>query len=249
MYLKEKEQELVDLLTQSNTIVSVKEICKKLFISEPTARRYISALHDKGLVLRTHGGAIINYNTSSNKSVPLYFRISSMSEEKNSIAKQASSLIKDGNVIFLDASSSAFHLLPHLKNFHDITVCTNSLKTAVTLGEMNIKTICLGGDVSSYNLSCNGYETIASIKNFYADLLFFSCDALNEQGMLSDNSKESSYIRREFIKNSKTRVLLLDASKINKQCWHSLCHLSEIDYCFCDSPLPQSLTQLLKAKK
>jgi DeoR/GlpR family transcriptional regulator of sugar metabolism len=172
-----------------------------------------------------------------------------MSEEKSIIAKNASQLIKDGDIIFLDSSSSAFHLLPHLKKFHNITVCTNGLKTAVTLGEMNIKTICLGGDVSSYNLSCSGHEGLDMIRNFRADILFFSCDALNGDGLLSDNSREASYIRREFIKNSKVKVLLVDGSKLNKQCWHNLCSLNEIDYCFCDKPLPEKLKLMLKVKQ
>lgn len=59
MSLNEREQSVLDLLS-SNTVVSVGTIAKKLFVSEPTARRYLSALAEKGLVIRTHGGVIIN---------------------------------------------------------------------------------------------------------------------------------------------------------------------------------------------
>lgn len=244
--MNEKEQELIDLLSQSSTVLSVKNIAQKLYMSEPTVRRYLSALSNRGVVVRTHGGAMINYNATHNKSVPLYLRIATMSEQKSLIAKQAVNLISDGNVIFLDASSSAFHLVPHLKNFHDLTVLTNSLKTAITLSEMNIKTICLGGDVATYNLSCGGMETIEMIKNFNADILFFSCDALSNDGVLSDNSRESGYLRKQLMKNAKIKVLLVDSTKLGKSCWHTLCSIEDVDYCFCDIELPSIIADKIK---
>ncbi len=249
MHINEKEQELIDLLMSANTVLTVKNIAKQLYISEPTARRYLTSLANKGYVVRTHGGAMINYNTSLNKNVPLYLRISSLSEEKNKIAQSAAKLIRDGDVIFLDGSSSSFHLLPYLKNYHNLIVCTNSLKTAITLAEMNIHTIALGGDVNLSNLACNSQETCDMIKNFNADIMFFSCDALSENGELSDNNREASYLRKQFMHNSRVKVLLIDNTKLNKQCWHSLCSLNDIDYCFCDVELPERLNSMVKSNK
>ena len=241
-----KEKEMLDILTAANSIITVKDLAARLFISEPTARRRLAALADKNLVIRTHGGALINYNVAQNKSVPLYLRIENMVEGKNAIAQQAQAVIKDGYVIFLDASSSAFHLLPYLKSFSDLTVCTNGLKAAVTLAEMGIKTVCLGGEVTAANLACTSYETVETLKNFNADVFFFSCDALSDDGLLTDNNKEASYIRLQMMQRSKTKVLLVDNTKLGKKCWHTLCALSDVDYCFCDRPLPNELISMLK---
>ena len=246
MHVSEKEQELIDLLTHANTVMTVKDIADCLFVSEPTARRYLTELSKKGLVVRTHGGAMINYNVSLNKNIPLYLRITSMSEEKNIMAKKASKLIKDGDFIFLDASSSSFHLLPYLRNFHDITVCTNSLKTAITLAEMNINTIHMGGKVNLSNLSCNSFDTIEMVRSFNADILFFSCDALSSDGMVTDNTKEATHLRKELLKNSAVKVLLIDNTKLNKTCNYTLCSLKDIDYCITDVELPENLKNLIK---
>lgn len=248
MNITEKEQDLLNLLTHANTVMTVKDISNKLFISEPTARRYLSSLSEKGLVVRTHGGAMINYNVSLNKSVPLYLRMTSLSETKELIAQKASELIKDGQFIFLDASSTSFHLLPFLRTFRDITICTNGLKTAITLAEMNINTIALGGEVNLSNLSCNSVETLDMIKNFNADILFFSCDALSSDGILTDNTKESTHLRRQLLKTSAIKVLLMDSSKFNKKCYNNLCSLSDIDYFISDKPLPPELMAMLKKK-
>ncbi len=244
MSLNEREQSVLDLLS-SNTVVSVGTIAKKLFVSEPTARRYLSALAEKGLVIRTHGGVIIN-NLSENRNMPLYLRLSAMTEDKKLIASSAAKLIRDGNVIFLDASSTAFHMLPYLEGFRDLLVVTNSLKTAITLTEMGIRTISLGGRVAPVNFACNSYETLETIKNINADFFFFSCDALSEDGQLTDNSQEESILRSRFMKFSRNNVLLIDSSKLNKKCWYNLCSLSDLDYCFCNAELPENLTSKLK---
>ena len=214
MSINEKDQEFLDLLAKTNTVMSVKDIAKELFISEPTARRRLSSLSQKGLIIRTHGGAMINYTANYNKNIPLYFRLTSMSGEKNAIAKKAASLIKDGRLL----------------------VCTNSLKTAISLAEMGINTISLGGDVNLSNLSCNGLDTINMIKKFNADILFFSCDALSDSGILTD------------MKNAAKKVLLLDSTKMHNRCWYTLCSLSHVDYCFCDTSLPDNLKKMLKSE-
>ena len=175
--------------------------------------------------------------------------MANVSEGKNAIAKQAVSLIHDGNVIFLDASSTAFHLVPYLKTFHDIIVCTNSLKTAITLAEMDVKTVCFGGDVNSSNLACNSPETLESLQNFNADILFFSCDALSEDGVLTDNNKEASYIRTKLMKQAAVKVLLIDNTKLNKRCWHTLCSVKDVDYCLCNEPLPENIAAMLAPRE
>ena len=244
--MNEKEQELLDLLTQTSIVLSVKDIAHKLFVSEPTARRYLSSLEKKGLIFRTHGGAMINHTVATNKTDPFFLRSSSMTENKNEIAKKAASLIRDGSVIFLDASSTAFHMLPYLKNFHNITVCTNGLKTAVRLAEMSIRTVLFGGDVNLANVACDNAHTIESIKKFNADILFFSCDALSDDGLLTDNSLNASCIRAQYVKNAATCVLLLDSSKLHKKCWYTFSSLDEVDYIFSDIEIPQELQSKLR---
>ena len=246
--MNEREQELIDLLTQASIVLSVKDIAHKLFISEPTARRYLSVLEQKGLILRTHGGAMINHALAANKTDPFFLRSNSKTEKKNEIAKKAATLIRDGSVIFLDASSTAFHLLPYLKNFHNITVCTNGLKTATGLAEMGIHTILFGGAVNLANVACDNAHTIDSIKKFNADILFFSCDALSDDGLLTDNSLNTSCVRAQYVKNADTCVLLLDSSKLHKKCWYTFSSMEEIDYVFSDEPIPQELESKLRKK-
>lgn len=247
MALNTYEQSIMELLS-SNTEVSVSTIAKRLFVSTPTARRYLAMLAEKGMVIRTHGGAVLN-NMSENKNTPLYLRLSKMTENKKVIAQNAAKLIRDGNVIFLDASSTAFHLLPHLDRFRDLLVVTNSLKTAITLTEMGIQTIALGGKVSAGNYACNSFDTVSAVRSINPDFFFFSCDALSDDGLLTDNSQEESILRTECMRFAKNSVLLIDSSKLHKKCWYNLGTLKDVDYCFCNEELPEALLSMTKSNR
>lgn len=247
MFISEKEQQILNYLSTKNGAATIKELKNKIFLSEPSIRRYLNSLAEKQLVLRTHGGAIMNYNSpNAFNDIPIFIRISNMAEEKKKIAMQASKLLFDGAKIFLDTSSTSFHILPYLKNYSDLIVITNNLKTAIAATEINIRTICLGGDVSSANISCNSQDTLNMLSKYNADILFFSCDALSSDGLLTDKSREVSYIREQYIKNAKTKVLMVDNTKLNKKEWYTICSLSDIDYCFCDIPLPENISKMVK---
>ena len=83
MFISEKEQQILNYLSTKNGAATIKELKNKIFLSEPSIRRYLNSLADKQLVLRTHGGAIMNYNNpTAFNDIPIFIRISNMAEEK-----------------------------------------------------------------------------------------------------------------------------------------------------------------------
>ena len=64
MSLFDREEQLMNLLSHGDEM-SVEELAKVMFVSEPTIRRDLATLAQKGLILRTHGGAILNRDASS----------------------------------------------------------------------------------------------------------------------------------------------------------------------------------------
>jgi len=245
MELNDREQEIVDLLLKENALLKVDVISKKLFISEQTVRRRLKSLAEKGVVIRTHGGASLNYTNLKNQSIPLYLRMSKMSDAKSVIAYKASKYVKSGDLIFLDGSTTCFHMIPSLSHIPNITICTNSLKTALTLAEMKIKTILFGGEVNN-NLLSNGYETIDQIKKYKADVLFFSCDALSSDGILTDDSRESNAIRLALMNNASKKILLVDYSKFNSTYHNVLCSLTDVDIAITNGTIDEKLKSLPK---
>jgi len=165
-----QENEILSLI-QAKQYVSVEELEKTLFISPSTVRRKLTKLQNKGLITRTRGGA--KMNDSSNFLPSFSFRTHQNSLEKKKIALTATKLIKNGDVIFLDASTSAFFIAEYLSGFKDIKVITNGIDTLSLLAKNGINAYSTGGNIIKSNSSVLGGEhAISMIEKFHADIAF-----------------------------------------------------------------------------
>ena len=109
---------------------------------------------------------------------------------KNKIAKEAVNLIKDGDNIMLDGSSTVFNLVQHLNKFRNLLVISNSAKVSMALSETSIYNISTGGKMAEQTVSFVGQEAINALKNYNADIVFISCGGLSEDGYLTDSDKD-----------------------------------------------------------
>jgi len=240
----EREEYILKLLAEKQTMNN-QELAQKLYISTPTLRRDLEKLEKKGLIRRTHGGCELQKRAADEK-IPFYFRENEHSSSKVSIAKQALSYIKDGDIIMLDGTTTSYHIVPFLSQFKDLIVITSGAKTSYTLGTMGIKNICTGGEMITKSLSYVGAEAIHTIQKYNADVCFFSCRGLSLDGRLTDNSKEENYVREEMMRHAKKKIFLCDSSKIGQSGYHNLCHVSEVDEIICDETLPENIEKMMR---
>lgn len=242
----EREEKILSLLSV-NEVTSVEDIASKLFISKPTVRRDLDKLAKKGLITRTHGGASLLKNAADEK-IPFVLREQEQNNAKTIIAKKAVEFIEDGYTIMLDGSTSAFAIVPLLSEFKNLIIITNNAKASIALGQMGIKNICTGGHMINKSFTFVGEDAKRTIKNYNADVAFFSSRGLSANGYLSDNSIEENQVRRTMIKKSKKSVFLCDNSKFEKTYLNNLCHISEIDEIICNGKVPQYILDLKKFK-
>lgn len=244
MSFYEREDRILQILSERQTMGN-QELAGRLYISLPTLRRDLSKLEEKGFIIRSHGSCSLNRQAADEK-IPIYSREQSRNPEKGRIAKKAAGFIHDGDVVMLDASTSALHIVPYLKDFQDLIVITSGAKTSCMLGSMAIKNISTGGQMITKSLSYVGPDAQETIRHYYADVVFFSCRGLANDGRVTDNSVEENQIRREMMCHASKKILLCDSSKLDKSCYHTLCHVSELDDVICETELPRHLTELLK---
>lgn len=226
MYNLERQEEIVKLL-EKNKSMSVTKLAKLLYVSQPTVRRDLSILEEQGKVQRTHGGVVLR--KISDAEIPLMFREDQNNASKKMIAEKAARLISDGNVIFLDASSTVSYLIPYLEKFNDIIVVTNSPKTSMKLGERNIKNYCTGGLLLMHSVAFVGSETEKFIANINADIFFFSSRGYIEGGMITDSSEREVAVKKAMLKNADKVYYLCDSSKKNQKYAFNICSLKDID--------------------
>ncbi len=226
---KEREQEIMNLLKTSNGFVTVKQLCNALFASESSIRRDLKSLEERGFVKRSYGGA--SSTVSHSHIVTFNQRTRNNPEAKKAIAKKAASLIKEGDIVFLDQSSSAFHLANELLDRSLLTVVTNNIEIVMLLSASAIKVISSGGILSEENRSCLvGDDAQATFENIVADWLFFSVKSLSKQGVLTDCSREEVFVRNAMFKTAQKKVLLCDSSKYDTHASFKQCELGCLDY-------------------
>ena len=237
---KEREKEILKLLLAKKKI-TVNELSNLLFTSESSIRRDLARLENQQLVKRIHGGAIIEENSISTLKIPFVMRELEQSDAKIKIAKQAVEYINDYDVIFLDASSSAYSLVPFLAVKNHLTVITSGTKTLVKLGEYGIKAISTGGELLPSCQSLVGEEAYRTIESFNANSVFFSCRGLSDDGFLTDISDSENNVRRKMIAHSKNAYLMCASNKLGQKYFHNLCTVKDISKVICDTPLPEHL--------
>ncbi len=200
---------------------------KILYVSEPTVRRDLTELDSKGLIKKVYGGAVLPEGAET--LIPFVFRENEKSAAKTAMGKKASELVEDGMVVLLDGSTSAFHLIPFLTQKKDLTVVTSGAKTALALAEAGLCNYCTGGKMLNNSYSYVGAQAERFVTGINADICFFSCRGVSEDGLVSDPSVEEVNLRRVMIERSRKKYLLCDKSKMGKVYFYNLCTVSDLD--------------------
>ena len=224
---EEREIEILKALIQQKK-VSVNELAEKMYTSKASIRRDLNSLESQHLLHRVHGGAILAENNISQIKIPFLLRELEQSDEKIQLAKYAASLVQNGNVVFLDASTSAYHIIPYLAAKKDLTVITNGIKALTRLAECNIHCIGTGGTVFNSCLAFVGESACCGAEQYYADICFFSCRGLSKDGILTDISQEENMVRKRMIAHAKASYVICTEGKLGKQHFHRLCDAGEL---------------------
>ena len=111
--------------------VLVADLAKEFDVTEETIRRDLEKLDNDGLVRKTYGGAI--KNESFNIDLPFHVRKQTNLESKQKIAALIGEMIKDGDYIMLDASTTALCVIKNILNKKNITLITNSIEILLEL--------------------------------------------------------------------------------------------------------------------
>lgn len=245
MLISERHTQIL-LELEKDPKITVAQIAQKLHFSQPTIRRDFTELHRRGLITKHYGGATLNRVAGSpDQEIPFVLRENERSKPKEKMGLMASEYIRDGMVIMLDGSTSAYHLVPYLSKFKDIIVITSGAKTAVALAEMHIPVFSTGGKMRTNSFSYIGKEAEDAVRKYNADAVFFSCHGLSLDGRMSDLSMEECHLRQVMLEQAKEKYLLCDSSKLGKTYFYNMGNIATLTAVISDHPLPDSLIQFL----
>lgn len=237
-----------DLILQKilqNGEVSVEDLAKDLQVSPSTIRRSLSALENKGLLNRTHGGAVLVKHS-------LYepFRnVSSFQEqekeravEKRLIGLAAAELVNDGDVIAIGAGTTTTQVARSLRHRKGITVITNAVNIAMELSHREDLTVRLtGGTLSGTWFALVGTRAIDGIKEFFVDKAFIGVDGIDLENGLTSNYPDQAAIHRTMMQQARQKIVVAHHQKIGKTGNSLICPVSEIEILITDKKTPAKI--------
>ena len=238
MYSVERTSEILKILEQ-NGRVDVNALASLFKASRETIRRDLREMEEKGLLQRTHGGAVFNSAMASGTpEFPVGVREIQRFKEKDAICKLAASFIKNGDSLFVDNSSTCLRLLPYIPADFQITLITNSIK--LLLGSLesrhaNLMCICLGGFFNGSNLSTYGDMAQRNAADFYPNKAFMSCAGIHPPDQLTDSSILEVNTKRLMIERSQEVFILADHTKFERSGPVFLSNFASIDYLLTDA--------------
>lgn len=231
MIPSERKEEIVRLLNKKKYI-STEELHRNLFVSLATIRRDLSDLEKDKIIIRTRGGARLAPKTSLEHTQMM--REKENIKEKESIANMSATFIEDGFSLFLDSSTTVNTLVPYLKEFTNLKVITNGLKTALDLSYIDsVETIVVGGVLYNNSTSTTGSLSHEMIKNYNVDLCFLSCRGIDENGVYEANEYQA-LVKQKMMINSNKKLLLVDSTKFGNKYFYNLAELNRFDYIVTD---------------
>ena len=214
---------------KQNKVAQIGDLAKKCFVSPCTLRRDLIQLEKRGLIHRSYGKVILQEHP--NQALPHSIRKNENSHEKQLIGELAATLVKDGNFLLLDPSSTAEQMIPFLRDKRMLSIVTNGARTALLCQESipDATVYCTGGHLRPTISGFTGSAVMESLKTFRPDILFFSTYAISLENGVMDSNEENLYTKRCMMQVSRKRVYLCDHSKLERQMSRVLCPLEDLD--------------------
>ena len=248
MFVEERHQEILHLL-QENEKVKVKELSKQFEVTEDCIRKDLASMEAKNLLKRTYGGAVLPDTLHPGHTNLVSTRKDKNIKQKQKIAKKAVKLIRPGDMIFLDTSTTNIELAKEIqKQELEITVISCMMDIAYIFAQTKkVKFILLGGE---FNQSQNGFLgelTVQMMKNFRFDICFMGvggADVENDEVMTY--VPEDGIMKSHAMKRSRRRYLVMENCKFDFKANYVYTTFEDVDGILCEEKPSKKISEKLK---
>jgi DeoR family transcriptional regulator, aga operon transcriptional repressor len=244
MMAEERRQKILSLL-QTDGRVLVSNLSKVFNVSQITIRKDLDSLHSRGLVQRSHGGALPP-SSSALFDPSLQEKQQLHAEEKQRIAEAAVKMVQEGSCIMLDSGTTTAAIAQALKKFSALTVITNAINIAAELASTNLEVILTGGTLRKNSFSLVGPVAEDVLAEMHADLLFLGVDGFDpEIGLTTPNLLESR-VNRAMISSATKVIAVCDSTKFYRRSLSRIVPISSLHHVITDHGLPQTTADALR---
>jgi len=209
---KSKRQSIVVEFIKKYHDVQISEIASHVDSSQSTIRRDIKELVKLGQIKEVYGSVI--YVDQNEADIKRHMRTDIHKEAKEIIGEKAAAFITGGQFIFIDAGSTTFQMVKHIKS-SGCTFVTSGIDIASELLKQGHSVIILGGPIKPITEAVVGEQAIEFLKSLYFDIAFIGTNGVSEIGYSTPDPREG-LIKKTVIDRSRYTYVLSDTSKQGK---------------------------------
>jgi DeoR/GlpR family transcriptional regulator of sugar metabolism len=239
-----RHNRLVELLREHRQM-TVNEMVEQLAVSRDTIRRDLDQLESRGLLLRTHGGAVYN-DALVRVDTTLGSRMDAFTAAKQRIGKAAAALIRDGETLIINGGSSTCFFAAALGNRQNLTIITNNLRLPPVTPESCLRSIhILGGaywPVSQVTIGPVGFPDVPGIS---ADTAVIGATGVSATGVSMGRLEEASETTA-MTKIASRTIALIDHSKFNVTAFARVATFNQLTFLVTDAWPPDNIVAAIK---
>jgi DeoR/GlpR family transcriptional regulator of sugar metabolism len=233
-------KEKIMAFLQTRHTATVNELSRLCRVSTVTIRQDLEHLADDGLVLRTRGGALLSDRANREFTASARERMNVTAKQR--IGEAGAALVRPGDSLIVDASSTALYLVRALlrrRDLSDVTIITNSLYTALELANRaDITTIVTGGFVRSTAVSLTGSFAWDMLAKINAHWGFFGTRGISREHGLTEVNVQEANLKIKMIERCQTVVAVADGSKFGEVSLVSFAPLDNVQRIITDDSAP-----------
>lgn len=203
-FVDDRRSKIMNIL-EDNKVIYIKDLVGMFNVSNLTIRRDLDELKREGRLQRIHGGA---KKTDDAIKVENYKKL----EIKENIAKKASEYIEEGDIVFVNSSSTALLALKYIKDKH-ITVITNNANALDLELDPKINLMLTGGKISFPKHTLTGTFAINNLKTIKADKVIFGVSGIDSKDGITTSIIDEVEINRYMLHNSTVERIIVAESK------------------------------------
>lgn len=228
---------LTDL--QQTGQVLVEKLSAQLNVSVVTIRRDLDALEQKGLLRRTHGGAV--------SIEPLFYEIfrrdqsflaqvERAADEKRRIGRAAAALITPGETIALTPGTTTTEVIRGLPMNYNITVVTNTVNVAMELSKRkDVYVFVTGGHLHGEWFSLVGSAALKALENMLINTMFIGADGMDANWGASCFNADEAELNSTMMRLARRRVAVVDSGKLGVVANWRICKATELNVLLTDT--------------
>lgn len=244
-----RRAELAAYVSESHQ-VTVAQLADHFEVSADTVRRDLQELHDDGLVVRTHGGAV-SVRGGAGIERRLDDRLRLHTGAKDRIGKCAAGLVADDSVVMLNAGTTTLAVVRHLREHRNLTVATNNLRIPSEISPEILRDFYIfGGAVRLRGQATVGAVTFQSPNGrdlqLQCDLVLISVGAVSAEVGYSTSNVAEAVMMGEMMDRATRVAILADSSKFGGPLFAQIAQLDRATYLITERPPPEELDQALR---